>query len=577
MIPGSLNVIDERLLDPLKRKSLRLLPGVIIVALQWLIRYLLPAIAPNAMTIAVFGGLVGGLAVAIWWLFFSRAARIERWGAIVLIVISLYGTSFLIDESIATANMGLMFIMYSVPVMSLAIVAWAVISRNLMPFPRRVSMVITIILASGMWICLRTNGMTGEGHHDLDWRWAKTDEDRLLAQSENDTSAYTSVPGITDMIAEWPGFRGPDRNSIVYGSKISTNWSAKPPAELWRRSIGPGCSSFAVHGNLLYTMEQRGEYETVSCYNLTNGTPVWIHRDKARFYDSHAGPGPRSTPTLAGDRVYTLGATGILNVLDAANGSAIWTRNASSDAGVKIPNWGFASSPLLAGDVVIIAVAGKLAAFDISNGDPRWFGEDGGSGYSSPQMLTLNGVPQVLLMSKAGAMSIDPANGKKLWDYSWPIGDRVLQPALIENGDLLLTEEYRNIRRISVTQEGDAWKIKELWTSANLKMVFNDVVIHKGYAYGFDGPFVTCIDLLDGKRMWRGNRYQGFTLLLADQDIILVLTEKGELALVSASPDKFTELSRYQALNGKTWSHPVLAGNIIVVRNAQEMAAFRLQ
>jgi len=195
----TLNVKDERLLDPLKRKSLRLLPGVIIVALQWLIRYLLPAIVPNAMMIAVFGGLAGGLAVAIWWLFFSRAARIERLGAIVLIVASLYGTSFLIDESIATANMGLMFIMFSVPVMSLAFVAWAVISRNLMPIPRRVSMVIIIILASGMWIFLRTNGMTGEGHHDLDWRWAKTDEDRLLAQSENDTSAYTSVPGITDV------------------------------------------------------------------------------------------------------------------------------------------------------------------------------------------------------------------------------------------------------------------------------------------------------------------------------------------------------------------------------------------
>jgi outer membrane protein assembly factor BamB len=558
-------------------QTLRLWPGVIIVALQWLIRYLLPAIAPKAMVIGVFGGILGGLAIIVWWLFFSRAARIERWGAIFLIIAVLYGTFFLLDESIATANMGLMFIMYSIPVMCLAFVAWAVLSRNLNSVSRRVTMIITILLASGMWIFLRTDGMTGEGHHDLDWRWAKTNEDRLLAEAENDTSSLLSTSGTTNIMAEWPGFRGPNRNSIVHGTKIATNWSVTPPDEMWRRPVGPGCSSFAVNGNLLYTQEQRGEYETVSCYNLSNGNPVWKHQDKARFYDSHAGPGPRSTPTLVGDHVYTLGATGILNVLDASNGSIIWSRNASSDAGVKAPNWGFASSPLVVSDVVIVALAGKLAAFDISTGNPRWFGEDGGSGYSSPQLLTINGVPQVLLMSKAGAISVDPASGKKLWDYSWPLEDRVLQPSLIEKDELLVTEEYRNIRRIAVTQEGDEWKIMDLWTSSNLKMVFNDVVIHKGYAYGFDGPFIACIDLNDGKRMWRGNRYQGFTLLLADQDIILVLTEKGELALVSASPDKFTEFSCFRALDGKTWSHPVLAGNIIVVRNAQEMAAFKLQ
>jgi hypothetical protein len=179
-------------------------------------------------------------------------------------------------------------------------------------------------------------------------------------------------------------------------------------------------------------------------------------------------------------------------------------------------------------------------------------------------------------MSKAGALSVDPATGKKLWDYPWPLEDRVLQPALLENGDLIFAEEYRNIRCVSVTNEGDGWKIKDLWTSPGIKSVFNDQVIHKGYAYGFDGPYIACVDLKNGKRMWRGGRYQGFTLLLADQEIILVLTEKGEVALVSASPDKLTELSRFQAISGKTWNHPALAGNILLVRNSKEMAAFRL-
>ena len=559
-----------------RQKPLRLWPGVIIVFIQFLTRYIIPAIVPNGMVIGVFGGMLGSLAVAVWWIFFSRAHWIERFGAAFLIILALYVTSFFLDKSIATANMGLMFIIYSTPVMCLALVSWAVVTRNLSTVFRRVTMIITIVLASGMWIVLRTNGMTGDGHHDLDWRWAKTDEERLLAQTENEKNETAPENRAEGTGPGWPGFRGANREGIIYGLRILTDWSTSKPVEIWRSQVGPGCSSFAVAGNLIYTQEQRGDFETVSCYDLENGKPVWKHQDRARFWDSHAGAGPRSTPTLEGDRVYTLGATGILNVLEASNGNLIWSRDAASDAGIKPPNWGFASSPLIVNNIVIVALAGKLAAFDIETGNPKWFGTDGGSGYSSPQLLTINGVPQVLLMSKAGALSVDPATGKKLWNYSWPLEDRILQPALLENGDLIFAEEYKNIRRVSVTLEGDSWKIKDIWTSPGIKSVFNDQVIHKGYAYGFDGPYIACIDLKDGKRIWRGGRYQGFTMLLADQNLLLVLTEKGEVALVSASPDKFTELSRFQAINGKTWNHPALAGNILLVRNSQEMAAFRL-
>jgi outer membrane protein assembly factor BamB len=561
---------------PKKQKQLRLWPGVILVVIQFLLWYIIPILFPGGMLIGIYGELMCGLAVAVWWIFFSRAHRIERFGAILLIIASLYGTSFLLDKSIATANSGLMFIIYSTPVMCLALVIWAVATRNLSTAFRRVTMVATILLASGMWIVLRTNGMTGEFHHDLDWRWAKTDEERLLAQTENEKNESVLEKKDEGTNPGYPGFRGANRDGVIYGLRILTDWSASPPVEMWRRPIGPGCSSFAVAGNLLYTQEQRGEFETVSCYDITNGKPVWKHRDRARFQDPHAGAGPRSTPALAFNRVYSLGATGILNVLDAGNGSVIWSRDAATEAGIKAPDWGFASSPLVVNNFVIVALAGKLAAFDIATGKPEWFGRDGGAGYSSPQLLMVHGVPQVLLMNKEGALSVDPATGKKLWDYPLPVVDRVLQPALLENGDFILAEEYKNIRRVTVTHEGKEWKIKDLWTSPGIKSVFNDHVIHKGFAYGFDGPYMACVDLRDGKRMWRGDRYQGFNLLLADQDIILVLTEKGEVALVSASPDKFTELSRFQALKGKTWNLPALSGNILLVRNAQEMAAFRL-
>ncbi|MFH0841646.1 MAG: PQQ-binding-like beta-propeller repeat protein [Bacteroidota bacterium] len=556
--------------------KLNLLPGIIIVILQWLLRYLLPALIPKAAAIGFLGGVACGLALVVWWLFFSHAARIERWGAIVLIIIVMYGTSLLLDKSIATANMGLMFIIFSIPVISLSFVIWAVLTRNLSTAVRRITMVVFIVVASGIWTLLRTNGMTGDGRHYLGWRWAETKEEILLTHDGND--AVLSLSGIVtaDTISEWTGFRGANRDGIVKGIKINTDWSASPPVEIWRKPVGPGCSSFAVKGDRIYTQEQLGENETVSCYSLLTGNLVWKHGDKARFEESHAGPGPRSTPTIAGNDVYTLGATGILNVLDAINGSVIWSRNASSDAGVKVPAWGFTSSPLITGNTVIVALAGKMAAYDITTGDPVWFGPDGGSGYSSPQLVFLNGEEQVLLMSSKGAQSVEPETGRKKWEYTWEIPDRILQPSSIEGNDLLLSGENISICRVSVKREADVYKIKKLWESSDYKVNFNDFIIHKGYAYAFDGPYLTCLNLKDGKRMWRGARYRGFQILLADQDLLLILTEKGEVTLVSAVPEKFTELATIRVLNARTWSHPVLAGNILVVRNHEEMVAYRL-
>jgi len=142
---------------------------------------------------------------------------------------------------------------------------------------------------------------------------------------------------------------------------------------------------------------------------------------------------------------------------------------------------------------------------------------------------------------------------------------------------LLISGENKSISRISVTQERGEYKARELWNSSEYKVNFNDFIIHKGYAYGFDGPALTCIDMKDGRRMWRGGRYRGFQVLLIDQGLILILTEKGEVALVSADPLKFMELAKIQALKSKTWSHPVIAGNILVVRNHEEMAAYRIR
>jgi len=567
--------------EPTPENPLRLWPGVVAVTLQWLVRFGLPIVVPDALEFAVLGGFLGALAIVVWWAFFSRAPRFERWGAVVLTIVAMSATRRILHASIATGMMGMMFFIYAIPVLSLAFVVWAVASRRLSDGLRRATMVATILLACGVWALLRTNGISGDAAADFAWRWSETAEERLLAHANDKRTAMPPAPAAAKMAADWPGFRGPHRDSVIPGVRIETDWSRWRPVELWRRPIGPGWSSFAVRGDLLYTQEQRGSDEVVACYHLTTGEPAWTHRDAARFSESNAGAGPRATPTLGNGRVYTFGATGILNALDAGDGAVVWWRNAASDTGRKVPGWGFASSPLVVDDVVIVAAAGRLAAYDLATGKPRWFGPNGGAGYSSPHFMTIDGVAQILLMSGHGATSVAPADGTLLWEYRWPSDLPIVQPAQTSDGDLLLSTSGDaggiGMRRVAVAHGPGGWAVEERWTSAGLKPYFNDFVVHNGHAFGFDGGILACIDLKDGKRKWKGGRYgYGQLVLLADQDLLLVVSEEGELALVAAAPDQFTELARLPAIKGKTWNHPALAGDVLLVRNGQEMVAFRL-
>ena len=206
---------------------------------------------------------------------------------------------------------------------------------------------------------------------------------------------------------------------------------------MWRRPIGPGWSSFAVNGDRLYTQEQRGDDEIVACYRVSTGEPVWRHRDRVRFWESKGGAGPRGTPTLSNGRVYAFGATGILNALDEATGRVVWSRNVATDAKREVPYWGFASSPLVVDDVVIVAAAGTLAAYDVATGKPRWRGPSYGGSYSSPHRATIAGVDQILLLGGPGAISVAPADGAVLWEHKWSPG-AIVQPALTADGDILI-------------------------------------------------------------------------------------------------------------------------------------------
>jgi hypothetical protein len=591
--------------------------------------------------IGMMAGLACGLGIVLWWLFFSRAAWSERIGAIVLMVVALMITYQLADVSIQGSHQGLMLPLYSIPVVTAALVIWAVATRSLQDRARRTWMVAVIVLACVPFVLMRTAGVLGAGS-ELHWRWTPTPEELLLARGTDTLKPLPSAPApapvemskapveansiAASTIAaddeppaspldrtpataapasaaktgsaaaaasnasrarepeesEWPGFRGPNRDGVVPGLRINTDWSAAPPVQIWRRPIGPGWSSFAVHGDLLYTQEQRGEDEIVACYTVSTGEPVWRHRDPIRFYESNAGAGPRATPTLHDGRVYSMGATGVLNALDARTGALLWTRNAATDTGKTVPDWGIASSPLAFEDLVIVAVAGQLAAYDARTGVPRWTGQAGGTGYSSPHLTTIDGVPQVMLMRGARTISVAPSDGTLLWEHSsGPPANSVVQPALIAEGEVLIAPGDAmgglGLHRIGVSRSEGGWKVEPRWVSRGLKAYFNDFVVHKGHAYGFDGSILASVDLTDGERKWKGGRYgNGQLVLLKAQDLLLVTSEEGALVLVRATPERFEEVAKVQVMNAKTWNHPVVVRDVLLVRNGEEMAAFRL-
>jgi outer membrane protein assembly factor BamB len=570
---------NKQTTESAQAKPLRIWPGVVIVIIQWIVRYVIPEVIPGyaAIQIGMLVGVLGGLAVIVWWALFSRAPRFDRWFAVLLMIAALVATSQILHESIATANVGLMFIFFSFPVLSLAFVVWVVVSQRLSVRLQRVTMVVAILIGSGFWALLRTDGMDGEIHHEYAWRWSETAEERLLAKAGEKITPLSIDSAMVATEAEWPGFRGSNRDGIIHGVKIKTDWSVSPPVEIWRQPIGPGCSSIAVHGDLLFTQEQRGENEMVTCYNLKTGKPVWSHADSTRFWDAHAGAGPRSTPTISKGRVYTLGATGILNVLDEHNGTLVWSRKvAALNSEVKLPGWGYTASPLVVDSAVLVAISGKIIAYDLVTGNQRWSGTEGGECYSSPHLLTIGGVKQVFFMNQTGVTSYAPNSGEVLWNLPLK-GIRIIQPAMVSESDILIDAgDMKGLKRITIKNESGRWTTLERWTTEGLRPNFNDIVVHKGHVFGFDGPSLTCIDVEKGERKWKGGRYAGEMLLLADQDLLLVLSEKGELVLISATPDQFRELAKFPAIKGKTWNHPVMIGDVVVVRNNMEMAAFRL-
>jgi outer membrane protein assembly factor BamB len=546
------------------------------------------------MEISMFGGFLMRMAALalvlvafiVWWLTNRRISRTDRFSLFVAAIAAGTITTFFSHNTVIGASVFFM----AVPWLLTAWTIWLLVARRMSAATRRLGLFAAILLVWGPFTLIRMEGLAGDGNPEMRWRWSRSGEDLFLAERVQSTAktGELQTPDVSGealrvQSGDWPGFRGPTYDGVVYGAKIKTDWSTAPPRLVWRQRIGPGWSSVAIVGNRLFTQEQRGESEAVICVDAATGREVWVRQDAARFSENLGGVGPRATPTFADGRIYALGATGILNCLDAATGELKWSHNISDDSGAKIPMWGFSSSPLVISEMVIVFAGGEsqqnLLAYRAESGDLVWTAPAGHDSYASAQPASIGGEDQILFFSDAGLTGLDPASGAVLWEYAVVSSNeqRTVQPHLVGGAQVLFSGSNTGTTSLSVTRDSDQWHAAERWASRDLKPFFNDYVIHDGSIYGFDGKIFCCVDSQTGKRRWKQGRYgNGQVLLLGDQPLLLVMSERGEAVLVAANPQQHEELGRFQAVEGKTWNHPVIAHGRLYVRNAQEMACYEL-
>ena len=440
---------------------------------------------------------------------------------------------------------------------------------------------VLLAVAACFVLSVRTE-LDGFGYPNVVWKVALL-SNRPTVESAKDESTATATQVPIEDTASYPRFRGAHGLATVHGVHLARDWSKQEPVLKWKHSMGAGWSAFAVDGNQALTQEQRGEEECVVCYDRNSGRQLWLHSDPAHYTYSGTGDGPRATPTIDGRNIYTLGATGILNCLDRETGKSHWSVNIATDTKTKLQPHGAVGSPLVVDNLVVVCPGGttdaSLVAYDKTNGKQVWqAGTDLGS-YTSPMLVELGGVRQVLIVNAETVNSHDPKTGEILWTFPWA-NDQLTncsQPFPLDDHRVFLSTAYGKgcaVLEVSWVEEG-SWKASSMWTSRTMQTKFCSVVVRDGHAYGFDDGILECVSLADGRRKWKRGRYGHGQLMLVD-DLLLIQAEDGRIVLVEAAPDQLRELASFQAIEGKTWNNPALVGRQLFVRNDHEAACFEL-
>lgn len=432
----------------------------------------------------------------------------------------------------------------------------------------------------------RIEGVSGSLDLRLRDRWAPK-PDAALSVMSADEQVELAASDISVAPTDSPQFFGLRRDGVVRHLTLDTDWVNNPPRKVWRQSIGVGWSSFAIAGRLAVTMEQRETKELVAAYDVESGRPLWMHGEELRFTDKLGGDGPRATPAIHDGFVYAVGATGILNCLEATTGRQVWRHELIKEYNGSELMYGFSASPLVVDDTIVLSVGGpdeqSVVAFDLKSGKERWRAGGDPQSYSSPTLMTLHGKRQIVVAHSGSVAGYDPEAGKQLWNYVWrESGNQptVSQPIDLGDGEIFLSKGYGvGCILLEVEHVDGAWSVQRHWRNTAMKTKFSSPVLHKGQLYGLDDVRLLSLDPLAAKGRpkinWKVSGYD-YGQVLCVGDVLLIQSEQGELLLVDASAQEHRELARIKIFDDKTWSVPAIAGSRLIMRNDREAACYEL-
>lgn len=398
---------------------------------------------------------------------------------------------------------------------------------------------------------------------------------------------------LTASATEWPQWRGPNRDGVSSEIGILKEWAASGPQVLWKHPLGEGFSGISVSQGRIYTMFSKGNDEFVVCLNATAGQEIWRFRSDDNYHEGQGGNGPRATPTIDGDLLFTISAHGKLYALNAGNGEKVWSHDLQRKFGSKMPRWGFSTSPLVDGELLIVEVGGKgeksIVAFNKNSGDVIWSSHKDKLGYSSPIAITVKGVRQIICFTGTKLVSVSPVDGAIYWQYPWKTGYDVnaATPVFIPPDKVFISSGYDKgaaviQMRVFVSHDDDRAaveqiresqgkvRIKEIWKNRKMKNQFASSVLHENYLYGFDNSILKCIEADTGEEQWKTRGFGKGTVILADGHLI-ILSDRGKLGLAEATPAGYIEKASAKVLSGLCWTAPTLAEGRLYLRNEEEI------
>ncbi len=390
------------------------------------------------------------------------------------------------------------------------------------------------------------------------------------------TALACTVFALRCQAADWPNWRGPDRNGISQEIGWSHDWPGEGPRVIWRVNVGTGFSSMAVADGKVYTMGNTGgkhlkkkelQEDIVYCFDAESGKPVWQFKYKQPLDPKYYEGGTSATPTLHGGRVYTISKRGIVHCLNAFDGKRLWRRDLVKEHSLELPTWGLAGSPRPYGDLLLLNAGTHGIALKLSDGSLAWSTGTGKAAYSTPVIFKSGGRDRMGVFGEKTFAVVDVLTGEVIWTDSWKAAydENIADPLVI--GDRLFVSSSHGKRCSLFRIEKDG--LTELWRNKNMLSWMGTPVFWKGHLYGIHAKSksLRCTELETGEEQWSKEGFGQGQLMMADGKLI-VIAEDGRLIIAEATPDGYRETASTQLMDEKCWTVPVLSNGRIYVRDA---------